>query len=148
MWTKWSSADTCWQKSVCFWSEISDSCAYVCKYFLVGCGAQKGPKGPYLREKSCPTSLRYLVLKKSDFESTKFRILSSPDKLGPDRLRIFKQKHLLRKSFYNWYVPKIFRPCGARQGGMDFLKKNRCKGGQPSQNFSSAALQNCDGYTM
>ena len=51
-----------------FWSEISGGCAYVCKYFLVGCAAQKGPKGSYLRGKSCPTSLRYLVLKKINFE--------------------------------------------------------------------------------
>ena len=57
-----------WAKIGFFWSEISGGCAYVCKYFLVGCAAQKGPKGSYLRGKSCPTSLRYLVLKKIDFE--------------------------------------------------------------------------------
>ena len=46
-----------------FWAEISDGCAYVCKYFLVGCAGRRGPKGSYLRGKSYPTSLRYLVLK-------------------------------------------------------------------------------------
>ena len=51
-----------------FWAEISDGCAYVCTYFLVGCVTQKGPKGPYLCGKSGPTSIRYLVLKKIDFE--------------------------------------------------------------------------------
>ena len=51
-----------------FSAEISDGCAYVCKYFLVGCAAQKGPKGSYLRGKSCPTSLRYLDLKMFEFE--------------------------------------------------------------------------------
>ena len=59
------------QKIVIFWRFFSSGCAYVCKHFLVGCAAQKGPKGSYLRGKSCPTSLRYLVLEKSGFESTK-----------------------------------------------------------------------------
>ena len=51
-----------------FWAEISDGCAYVCTYFLVGCVTQKGPKGSYFCGKSGPTSIRYLVLKKIDFE--------------------------------------------------------------------------------
>ncbi len=51
-----------------FWAEISDGCAYVCKHFLVGCAGRRGPKGSYLRGKSCPTSLRYLVLKIENFE--------------------------------------------------------------------------------
>ena len=50
-------------KIVIFWVEISDGCAYVCTYFLVGCAGRRGPKGSYLRGKSYPTSLRYLVLK-------------------------------------------------------------------------------------
>ena len=56
-----------------FWAEISDGCACVCKYFSVGCAGRRAPKGSYLRGKSCPTSLRYLVLKIMDFESTKNR---------------------------------------------------------------------------
>ena len=71
-WTSWS------EKSGFFWAEISDGCAYVCKYFLVGCAARRDPKGSYLREKSCPTSLRYLVLKIMDFESTKIRDFIPP----------------------------------------------------------------------
>ncbi len=51
-----------------FWAEASDGCVYVCTYFLVGCVIQKGPKGSYLCGKSGPTSIRYLVLKKIDFE--------------------------------------------------------------------------------
>ena len=61
-----------------FWRFFSSGCAYVCKYFLVGCAPQKGPKGSYLRGKSCPTSLRYLVLKKSDFESIQNRDFIPP----------------------------------------------------------------------
>ena len=61
-----------------FSAKISDGCAYVCKYFLVGCAARRGPKGSYLRKKSCPTSLRYLVLKIMDFESTKNRDFIPP----------------------------------------------------------------------
>ena len=55
-------------KIVIFWVEISDGCAYVCTYFFVGCAGRRGPKGSYLRGKSCPTSLRYLVLKIKHFE--------------------------------------------------------------------------------
>ena len=51
-----------------FWAEISDGCAYVCTYFLGGCAGRRGPKGSYLRGKSCPTSLRYLVIKIMDFK--------------------------------------------------------------------------------
>ena len=32
-------------KNRVFLSGISDNCAYVCKYFLVGCATQKVPKG-------------------------------------------------------------------------------------------------------
>ena len=72
-----------------FGRNFSSGCAYVCKYFLVGCAARRGPKGSYLREKSCPTSLRYLVLKIMDFESTKNRdfIPPPPITLGPDPLK-------------------------------------------------------------
>ena len=66
------------QKIVIFRRFFSSGCAYVCKYFLVGCAAQKGPEGSYLRGKSCPTSLRYLVVSESDFEWTKNR--DSPTK--------------------------------------------------------------------
>ena len=59
---------TTWSGNQVFWAEISDGCAYVCKYFWVGCAGRRGPKGSYLRGKSCPTSLRYLDLKIFEFE--------------------------------------------------------------------------------
>ena len=56
------------RKNRVFWVELADGGAYVCTYFLVGCVTQKGPKGSYLCGKSGPTSIRYLVLTKIDFE--------------------------------------------------------------------------------
>ena len=61
------------RKSGFFGRNFSSGCAYVCKYFLVGCAGRRGPKGPYLRGKSCPTSLRYLDLKIFELEWTKNR---------------------------------------------------------------------------
>ena len=65
-------------KIVIFWRKFSSGVPGGCTYFSERPAPQTHPKGSYLLEKSCPTSLRYLVLEKSDFESTKNRDFIPP----------------------------------------------------------------------